>query len=272
MKANYSSEPDLFKLPMEATLSFRLMKKKETWIEAGVLSSPYTNESPFSKDQFVYSRSFAADNVPYYLCGLKFTHPLSKRLKMSLYILNGWQQIKDQNNQKSFATQLEFRPNAKNLLNWNTYFGDERSTDHPTYRMRYFSDVYWIYNADGKFSLTACSYIGLQEQIVQNEKKINLWWQLNSSLRYRFSNKIALSARLEYFSDPNKTIISTITSANGFNYFGTALNFSFPIKENAVLRLEAKEWFSIHEALFRDNEQKVINNLRILTASMTFWL
>lgn len=85
-------------------------------------------------------------------------------------MINGWQQIKDNNDKKSVGTQLEFKPNAKHTINWNTYIGDERSTTAPQNRMRYFSDIFWLYNLDGKWSMTSCIYLGKQEQLKGNLK------------------------------------------------------------------------------------------------------
>jgi len=78
------------------------------------------------------------------------------------YLLNGWQNITETNNGKALGTQLEYRPNSNWLLNVNTYFGDGTSTITPNLSKRYFADAYCIYNPDGVFSMTACSYIGRQ--------------------------------------------------------------------------------------------------------------
>jgi hypothetical protein len=132
MNANYSSEPGTLRNLVEANAGFRLSEKKKIWIDAGVLGSPYTNESAISKDHLMYTRSLAAEYVPYYLAGIKLSVPLGNRLSFYLYLINGWQQIVDPNNGKSVGTQIEFRPNEKHLINWNTYIGDERSALNPT--------------------------------------------------------------------------------------------------------------------------------------------
>ena len=63
---------------------------------------------------------------PYYLSGIKLTFPLSKKITLYTYLINGWQQIKDNNEKKSVGTQLEFKPNA--CLLYTSDAADERSS------------------------------------------------------------------------------------------------------------------------------------------------
>jgi hypothetical protein len=271
MNANYADEPGLLKIPVEANVGVKLCKSKDIWLEAGVLSSPYTNENTFSKDHIMYTRSLASEYVPYYLSGAKLSYTLNSKLKFAVYLLNGWQQIVDKNDSKSLGTQVEFKPNKKQLINWNTYIGDERSASNPLYRTRYFTDIYWMYNMDGKFSFVSCLYIGNQQaRTFENKLENNLWWQLNFSSRYTFKNNLALSARLEYFDDPNSIQIQTITSAKDFNCLGSAIGLTIPFEKNAFLRLEAKELFSLNNPLFLAGENHVPNTT-ILTANLTIW-
>ncbi|MBY0433572.1 MAG: porin, partial [Cyclobacteriaceae bacterium] len=154
MDANYKNEPGSLKNMVEANVGVLIWEKKRIWLDIGVLGSPYTNESAISKDHLMYTRSFAPENVPYYVTGARVTVPVSEKVNAYLYVINGWQVIEDNNQGKSFATQVEYRPNNKMLLNWNTYVGDERSRTRPNLRTRYLNDFYWIYNPGGKISAT----------------------------------------------------------------------------------------------------------------------
>ena len=59
MKTNYAAEPALMRNIVEASVGFRLSKRKDAWLEGGILSSPYTNEGVVSRDQLMYTRYFA---------------------------------------------------------------------------------------------------------------------------------------------------------------------------------------------------------------------
>jgi hypothetical protein len=271
MNANYAAESGALKYIIEGSIGIKVFANKNIWIDAGVLGSPYTNESAISRDHLMYTRSFAPEYVPYYLSGIKASIPLSKKVNAYLYLLNGWQQIQDQNNGKSIGTQIEYRPNDKNLFNWNTYIGDERSSFAPDNRMRYFTDVFWIYNPDGKFSITSCAYIGVQEQIDSDKKKDNkIWWQANIIGRVKFSPKSSVSARIEYFSDPNNIQITPITTLGGFQSYSTGLCYNLKITQNLLFRLEGRQFFSDRK-MYVNASNEATNQSAWLISNLTVW-
>ena len=265
MESNYSSEKNTFKFVQEASVGFKPFKKKNNWIDLGVLASPYTNETAISSDHIAYSRSLAAEYVPYYLCGAKVTVPFSKKLTSYFYLVNGWQQISDVNSSKSLGTQLEYKPNSKNLFNWNTYVGFENSSLNPNFRERIFSDIYWTYNLDGKLSFSSCFYVGVQE--MKNAKSFSKWWwQGNFLARYAFTEKSSISARIEYFSDVNAIQIQSLNgSVIGFETFGTSLGFNYKINKFALLRFESR-YFNSPKKIFLEKDKFVNYNYWFLTS------
>ena len=72
MDANYANEKSGLKNLMEASVGVRLNEKKDIWLEAGLIGSPFTNENPVSRDHLVYTRSMAAEFCPYYWRFTKF--------------------------------------------------------------------------------------------------------------------------------------------------------------------------------------------------------
>jgi len=271
INANYAAEPGVLKNIVEASIGYQISKKKDIWVDFGVLGSPYTNESAFSKDHLMYSRGFAPEYVPYYLSGAKFYFPLNKKVNSYVYLLNGWQQIVDQNNSKAIGTQIEYRPNDKNLINWNTFIGDERSVYAPNNRMRYFTDVYWLYNLKGKFSITSCAYIGLQQRLnAVNQLTDNFWWQYNFTARYKFNDKLSLSGRLEYFSDPDNVQINSITGAEGFSSYCAGLCLNVQLSENLMFRLEGRQFYSDKKHYLNQNLNPA-NQATWLISNFTIW-
>jgi hypothetical protein len=270
MNANYASEPGTLKNILEAYIGVKLFKNKEIWLDAGVLGSPYTNESAISKDHLVYTRSFAPEYVPYYLSGLKLTLPLSPKVSGYLYFVNGWQVIQDNNHGKSLGTQIEWRPTDKLLINWNTYLGDERSAQNPNYRTRLFTDIYAIYNHKGKFSGTACFYIGSQERVLPNtESRVSHnWWTANIIGRYRFTPKVSLSGRFEYFNDPNQVLITPITQERSFSTYSASLGLNIDLLENIMLRFESRSFFA-RQRVYLDNLGRNSDQSQMLIANLT---
>ncbi|MBL7899250.1 MAG: porin [Crocinitomicaceae bacterium] len=273
MNSNYASEPGSLRNLLEASTGFKISKKKNIWVDAGILGSPYTNESAISKDHLMYTRSLAPEYVPYYLCGIKTTIPLGKKLNFYLYLINGWQQIRDLNNGKSVGTQLEWRPNNNNLINWNTYVGDERFDLIPgftnDYRMRYFTDIYWLFNAGKKWSFTSCAYVGMQERLdASNIRQKYFWGQANFIAAFKFSEKFSLAARAEYFMDDSEIMISPGSSP--FNGGSTGLCLNYKPNSHALVRLEGRQFLN-QNPIYSDKNGNATNALTWVVSSITVW-
>jgi hypothetical protein len=267
MDANYANEPGSLKNMVEASVGVLLSEKKKIWVDAGVLGSPYTNESAISKDHLMYTRSLAPENVPYYITGVKLSMPVSSKLNAYLYLINGWQVIQDNNEGKSVGTQLEFRPNNTMLFNWDTYVGDERSSAHPNYRTRYFTDLYWIFQSGKRWSATSCVFGGIQER---EGTSSGTWWQANFIGKYKFTEVLSLSGRLEYFHDPEGVIITPFTGVPGFRTVGYGACANFQLHKQALFRFEARQ-FTSKDNVYEDKNGFSSNNTFLLMASLTAW-
>ncbi|MDO1451469.1 outer membrane beta-barrel protein [Rhodocytophaga aerolata] len=255
MAANYAAEPAMFRNILEANVGIKLFKTKDIWLDAGVFVSPFTNESPVSMDQLAYTRSYAPEYVPYYISGLKLTTPLSEKLTAYVYLLNGWQNIVENNQGKSGALQLEYKPVEKVLLNWNLYVGDERTPSAPINRTRVFTDVFAVFNPNGKFSGTTSLYVGAQQRADtltgngngEEDSKMVYWHNANIIGRYKITPSFSLTGRLEYFNDPNSVQITPVTGVNGFSTFSSSLGINWKVAEKALLRLESRSFLSQKE-------------------------
>ena len=271
VNANYAAEPGVMKNFMEASVGIRVFKNKQIWLDAGVIGSPYTNESYVSKDHLMYTRSLAAEYVPYYLSGAKLSVPLSSKLTAYFYLLNGWQVIQDNNDKKAFGTQLEYRPSDKLLLNWDTFLGNEQSKDNPANRMRYFTDFYAIYNPNGKFSFTSCVYAGVQDKMYQTGNKESLfWWQANFIGSWRFNEHVSLAGRVEYFKDGNNAFVNTITGISGFETWSLGSCLNIAVFGNAMFRLDGRV-YSSPKNIFYDESQNLTTTAGLLTGNITVW-
>lgn len=263
VNANYADEPGVLKNLLEASAGVKLSRTKAIWLDFGVFGSPYTNESAISKDHLAYTRSFAPEYVPYYLSGLKLSATLSGKVNAYLYVVNGWQQIQDNNSGKSIGTQLEYRPGDHWLINWNTYVGSERSAVKPDFTTRYFSDVYFIY-ARGRWSSTGCIYAGRQDR---SAEPAAFWWQANLIGRYNLTGKLSMTGRVEYFSDPSTVVV--ISSPGPFTTYSGSLGLNYKPADNMLLRVEHRTYFSQDDVYTRNGSAVATGN--VLTSNITIW-
>ncbi len=271
MQNNYASEPKGLNALFETSLGLKLFKNKGHWLDLGVFNSPISNESPISKDQYLYTRSFSTEYVPYYLAGIKSTWKLSEKLNFYAYLVNGWQQIKDQNKSKSVITQLEFKPKEQHLINWNVYFGDEKSQLTPTYRNRYFSDVYWVFKPSKKFNLISTFYVGFQEKKDSlNHKNVANWWQFNTAVKYTINPKNSIGVRIEYFNDSQNIVEINLNKNQPFSIVSSGICYNFQPNEHSIFRLDGR-YLGSKDILFTNQKSTDSKNTFILTANITVW-
>lgn len=262
MNANYNAERVTLRNIVEANIGVKPWANKNIWLDAGVLPSPYTNETAVAYDQIMYTRSFAPEYVPYYITGARLSLPLHQKLNLYLYLLNGWQVIEDVNSPLAFGSQLEYRPDGHWLINWNTYIGNEESKMNPRLRTRYFSDVYATYSSS-RWTLATCIYGGIQE-LNDPEKKKGYWGQGNIAAKYALNAQQAVNARIEYFSDADGIMIQSVTGQDHFGTTSASLGFQQNIGGNVQFRLEGRYFRSNKEHYYDGDGQPTDQSLLLI--------
>ncbi|MBO9153047.1 porin [Chitinophaga sp. GCM10012297] len=258
---NLAAEQELLRYVYEANAGVRV--GKNVWIDAGIMPSHIGFESAVSKDCYTLTRSIMAENTPYYETGAKVTWTPDEKWTISAMYLNGWQRIKrpDANQAPAFGTQLTFKPGSRVTLNWSTFVGNDKPDS--VRQMRYFNDVYGIFNITDKFSLIAgCDY-GMEEK-QQGESGVNSWYSPMAVARYAFTEKIAMAARYEYYNDEKGVIIATGTP-NGFKTSGYSLNLDVAPAGNVLFRVEGKMYDS-KDGIFTKNLETKSTNVAITTS------
>ncbi|MCW3462567.1 porin [Chitinophaga nivalis] len=262
---NMAAEPELLRHVYEANVGVRV--GKNVWIDAGIMPSHIGFESAIGKDCPTLTRSLMAENSPYYETGAKVTWTPNEKWTFAAMYLNGWQRIKrvDGNQTPNFGTQITYKPNAKILLNWSTYIGNDMPDS--VRQMRYFNNVYGTFGITDKFSLTAGLDYGLQQK-TKGKGDLYNWYSPIVIARYAFTNKFAMAGRAEYFNDQDGVVIATGT-ANGFQTTGFSLNLDFTPVDNMMFRVEGRMFDGKDKTFMKGTELK--NTHTAITASMAVW-
>lgn len=152
---NYAAESGVMKIINEAKIGISLNKKNNLWLDVGIMNSHIGFESLVSIDNLTLTRSFAAENVPYFQTGVQLTFNPNDKWELSAIVCNGWQRIQkvQGNSLLSFGTQVIYSPSEQLKLNWSTFVG----TDDPdsTRRIRYFNNFYGIFQLSETIALIA---------------------------------------------------------------------------------------------------------------------
>ncbi len=234
--ANYANEPQIFKNIYEAWGGVKLAKY--LWLDAGIFLSHIGLEGPLSRDDLTLTRSIMADNSPYYEAGAKLTYDRGKKWLFSGLLVNGWQVIRDRNQNFGLGWQVQFRPSAKWLLNSSTYAGEGHNTpDSLGRKVRYFHDFYLTYDPSPKWKVAAAFDAGWEEN---GQGGYNNWQGGSLIIRRRLTPKTGLVARAEYFTDPAG--VQAATRVGGLHTTGYSLGFDYLPVPRVILRAEAKQF------------------------------
>lgn len=266
MNANYAAEQGVMKNVYEANAGLKISKKHNLWIDAGVFPSHLGFESAVGKDNWTVTRSLFADNSPYFETGAKISYTSeSGKWFVSGLVLNGWQRIQrvDGNSTPAFGHQLIFKPNEKLTINSSSFIGNDKPDS--IRQMRYFHNLYAVYQINKKFGLTAGFDIGA-EQKAKGSDQYTIWYTPVLIAKYNVTDKLSFTARGEYYQDEKGVIISTGTE-NGFKTFGYSFNADYQIFPNLVWRTEIRN-LSSKDAIFMNRTDEFNKNSLTATTAL----
>ena len=267
--ANLAAEPGVLKNIFEANVGAKISKNKTLWIDAGIFASHIGFESAIGKDCWTLTRSILADNSPYYESGAKISYTSdNEKWVVSGLVLNGWQRIQrvDGNNTPAFGHQLTYKPTSKITLNSSSFVGSDRPDS--SRQMRYFHNLYGIFQLHEKFGVILGFDIGVQQKS-KGSSAYNTWFSPIIQARYNVSSKSTIAARLEYYSDVNGVIISTSTP-HGFQTYGYSVNLDYKLAENVCWRIEGKAFSSTDKIFTIDNAPSNKNYVATTSLAVSF--
>ncbi len=266
MNANYAAEQGVMKNVYEANVGLKISKKHNLWIDAGIFPSHLGFESAVGKDNWTLTRSLFADNSPYFETGAKISYTSeSGKWFVSGLVLNGWQRIQrvDGNSTPAFGHQLIFKPNEKLTINSSSFIGNDKPDS--IRQMRYFHNLYAVYQINKKLGITAGFDIGA-EQKSKGSEQYNIWYTPVLVAKYNVTDKLSFTARGEYYQDEKGVIISTETE-NGFKTFGYSFNADYQILPNLVWRTEIRNLNS-KDAIFMNRTDEFNKNSLTATTAL----
>ncbi|UOG76371.1 porin [Hymenobacter tibetensis] len=256
--ANYAAEDQVFKHIYEAYAGFRPFEK--AWLDAGIFGSHIGFESAISKDNWTLTRSLMAENSPYYEAGVRFTYEVDPKLTLTGLVLNGWQNIRENNQKKAIGTQIQWKPTDKLLINSSTFYGNEQPQDLAR-RRRYFHDFYASYAATDRLSLAVVFDVGKQERAERGGKD-DTWHTGAAFVRYKLADKWSTTLRGEYYNANRGVIINSISpvaSDQDLKIRAASLNLDYAPISNVVVRIEGRGFRSPQPFLTDRNDQPTDN-------------
>lgn len=252
---------DTFAHLQQAYVSYVVPVGKGLTVDAGKFVTHQGSEVIETKDNWNYTRSLLfAWAIPYFHVGVRGNYPISDKLFINGYILNGINRIADNNSGKTFGVQVGLTPTAKLpiLLNW---LGGPEGESNSLDDWRHIVDVVATLNVNDKLSLMANFDYGVQ---LDSENESSIWTGVAGYARYALANSWAIIPRAEWFKDRDGFATGTAQSL----IEGT-LTLEKKIKDSLLTRLEGRLDISDEEVFEKDDpEEKSKSQFTLLAGAV----
>lgn len=208
VQSNFSGEPangqvsgpTLARLIQEAVVGVKVAPG--LWVDGGIFYSHMGMEGWASRDNPTYSRSLVAEYSPYYQSGVKLTWTASARLTAQLDVVNGWQNISENNSGKGAGVRLDYAVTPAATVSYYNFFSDEAGN-----RLRTFNGV-GARATVGPATLLGQVDVGTQGKSAAGGRTAS-WYGFTAIARLAVTPSVALSGRVERFDDEDQVIVAT---------------------------------------------------------------
>lgn len=198
----------------EAYFSYLAPVGKGLQIDAGKFVTPNGAEVIETKDDLNYSRGLLFSYaIPYYHYGLRAKYAFSDKYSISGCLVNGWNNVLDNNTGKTYGIGFGWNPNKKISFTQNFMAGPEQSSNNSSWRQLW--DTVITYSPTTKLSFTFNTDYGRGDHMKQVVDPV-FWTGAAGYVKYAFNEKYAVVTRYEYYDDPNGFTTGTAQHFNGF--------------------------------------------------------
>lgn len=228
----------------EGYLSYLAPMGKGLQIDFGKFVTQHGAEVIESKDNWNYSRGLLFTYaIPFYHFGLRSKYVFNDKYNFSAYLVNGWNNIVDNNSGKTVGLQFGWNPSKKVSLVQNYMVGPEQANNNSNKRQLW--DTVLTYSPTPKLSLMWNFDYGRGDRIAGVARPV--WWSGAAGyVRYAFSDGYAFAARYEYYNDP---FGFTTGTAQHLNEFTTT--FEHRVAKHLITRLEFRRDLSNQPSLLK---------------------
>ncbi len=187
----------------------------------------YANPNWSEGNQFIYVENFTAT-------GLSVETKFNNYVDLQLRVINGWDQVSDNNSHKSLMGRVGLYPNALTSLGIVGYWGAEEPGNNSANRYG-FEGLLW--RKLGKAAVWVQGDYGTEQAnaALPDPTQDAKWWALGGWVTYDFSSALGLALRGDYVNDEN----GARSSFNGLVGFPTNTGQKFG---SGTATLNIKAW------------------------------
>jgi hypothetical protein len=181
-----------------------------------------------------YGRGFLYTNGPYYHFGARMSKPLSEHFTVGLQVVNGWNNVEDNNTGKTIGITTAWTTKKISWFN-NYYTGPEKNKTNAGFRNFY--DTVLNLNPNDKTAFYVNFDYGKESEAFGKNNNAT-WVAIGVAGRYQTTAHTAVSLRYENYDDRQGFITGTAQSLNSFTATG-----EYKWMQGLISRLEyRRDW------------------------------
>jgi hypothetical protein len=202
---------------MEAYFSYLAPVGKDLQFDVGKFVTPHGAEVIPTKDNWNYSRGLLFDfAIPFYHFGMRAKYVLNDKVTLTGYLVNGWNNVIDNNSGKTLGASLGWNITKKLTLTQNYMAGPEQDdtsvAGFPVFgftplvmptadqNWRQLTDTTLAYAVTPKLTLQTNFDYGRGDRVPGINRPV--WWSgVANYVRYVFNPHNAFTVRYEYYDD-----------------------------------------------------------------------
>jgi hypothetical protein len=263
MEIVHASEPGgqgIFRNIEQAYVSYLAPVGKGLQLDFGKFVTPFGAEVIETKDNWNYSRSLLfALAIPYYHAGLRANYTFNDKFSLNAMVVNGWNNVVDNNHGKSFHIQAVIKPNAKWTITQNYMAGPEQlNNDHD---WRHLWDTTVAYTVSPAVSVMANYDYGMDRVAGARVH----WTGIAGYLHYQANKWLALSPRFEWYNDADGFTTGTPQTVKEFT-----MTSEQKIRGALLTRFEYRHDFSDRPFFIRQPFDPLVRAQSTLTMGISY--
>ncbi|HWB86320.1 MAG TPA: porin [Bryobacteraceae bacterium] len=242
----HSSEqaPDIFRYLEQAYIEYKPAKAKGLQLDFGEFVTSAGAEVIETYSNWNYSRSLLfAWALPYYHFGLRATIPVGSHFTGGVQLVNGWNNVDDNNSGKTVGLVGAFNTKKFTWSN-NYYVGPENSGTNTGLRQLY--DTTLLLTPTDKASFYINYDYGADNRPVVGKGH---WDGIAGAARFQLNKTWAIAQRLEWFNDATGFSTGTVQKLKEFTF-----TTEYKAAEGLLVRGEYRHDWSNVDAFDRGNQ------------------
>jgi hypothetical protein len=194
--------------------------------ELGIFPSYVGLESYLPEENWAYTHAFMSDFTPYYFFGFRGQFLLTQRLKLELWVVNGWQTFGEWHESRAGGYLWNWRPRESISLVNSFYAGREAEGDPDSLRL--YTDnnlqVRYYKNPNSSF-LRSLAFSLVTDVGHEHRGNAPSGWMGGASLanRFEWTERWKSTIRIDFFADQTQALTSKFPVGSPYAWPDTGL-------------------------------------------------